>query len=46
MRALTMSAFGMLNWHYKWNHEADEDTRRAHAKLIAEIVIGGINNIT
>jgi len=46
MRALTMSAFGMLNWHYNWNSDADADTRRAHAKLIAELVIGGIKNIS
>lgn len=46
MRALTMSAFGMLNWHYKWNSDASEETRRKHAKMIAELVIGGVQNVS
>ncbi len=45
MRALTMSVFGMLNWHYKWSHNADEETRRNHAKLIAQLTIGGLHNV-
>lgn len=43
--ALTMLVFGMLNWHYKWNSAADADTRRAHAKMIADLVIGGVPNL-
>ena len=45
MWALTMSVFGMLNWHYKWSGDADADTRRAHAQLIADLVIGGLPNV-
>jgi hypothetical protein len=40
-----MSVFGMLNWHYKWSGDADADTRRAHAQLIADLVIGGLPNL-
>lgn len=46
MRALTMSAFGMLNWHYKWSKNADESTRRVHAKMIAQLVIGGLPHLS
>lgn len=46
MRALTMSTLGMLNWHYKWSKEANEETRREHAKMIGELVIGGLPNLT
>lgn len=40
--AITMSVFGMLNWHYKWCSGADEATRRAHAALMADLVIKGL----
>ena len=43
--AVTMSVFGMLNWHYKWSSGADEATRREHADLIADLVIGGVPNL-
>jgi len=46
MRALTMSVFGMLNWHYKWCRNADAETRRAHAKIIAQLVIGGAPSLS
>ncbi len=44
--ALTMSVFGMLNWHYKWSSSADEALRREHAGLISDLVIGGVGNLT
>jgi len=40
--ALTMSVFGMLNWHYKWSSGADAETRHAHARLMADLVIKGL----
>lgn len=46
MRALTMSVFGMLNWHYKWCRDADAQMRRAHARTIAQLVIGGAPNLS
>ena len=42
LRALTMSVFGMLNWHYKWSSRADDATRRRHARLMADLVIAGV----
>lgn len=46
MRTLTMSLFGMLNWHYKWSSSADQAARRRHAQLIADLMIGGIPNLS
>ena len=43
--ALTMSVFGMLNWHYKWSSAADEALRREHAELITDLVIGGVQGL-
>nr|WP_252731328.1 TetR/AcrR family transcriptional regulator [Lentibacter algarum] len=43
--ALTMSIFGMLNWHYKWSSAADEAQRREYADLISDMVIGGVGNL-
>ena len=45
LRALTMSVFGMLNWHYKWSSRADEATRRGHAGMMADLVIGGVSGL-
>lgn len=43
--ALTMSIFGMLNWHYKWSKSEDPETRRGHAILMADLVISGLPNM-
>lgn len=43
--ALTMSVFGMLNWHYKWSSSADAALRRDHANLITDLIIGGVPNL-
>lgn len=42
LRALTMSVFAMLNWHYQWNSGADETARRDYATLVADLVLGGL----
>lgn len=41
-RAATMSVFGMLNWFYMWNTRQDQAGRRAYAKTVAEMTIGGV----
>jgi AcrR family transcriptional regulator len=38
---LTMSAFGMLNWHYLWFREGRGLTRAQYAHLVAELVLSG-----
>lgn len=42
LRSVTMSVFGMLNWHYMWNASADEDARRAYGAEVAKLAIGGL----
>lgn len=42
LRATTMSVFGMLNWFYMWNRNADEAARRDYAALVADLTIGGV----
>jgi AcrR family transcriptional regulator len=42
LRSVTMSVFGMLNWHYMWNASADEHTRRAYGAEVAKLAIGGL----
>ena len=42
LRSVTMSVFGMLNWHYMWNASADEDARRAYSAEVAKLALGGL----
>ena len=42
LRSVTMSVFGMLNWHYMWNASADEHARRAYGAEVAKLAIGGL----
>jgi len=45
LRAATMSVFGMLNWFYMWNGNADRDTREAYGELVAELTLNGLSGI-
>ena len=42
LRSATMSVFGMLNWFYMWNSQADSTAREAYAELVAKLTLGGI----
>lgn len=42
LRASTMSIFGMLNWFYMWNRNADLGARDAYADLVADLALGGL----
>jgi len=42
VHAITMSVFGMLNWFYMWNREADAQTRAQYATLVADLTLKGI----
>lgn len=42
LRAATMSVFGMLNWFYMWNRDADEAVRRDYADLVASLCLKGL----
>ncbi len=42
LRATTMSVFGMLNWFYMWNHNADAKARQDYAKLVCDLCLKGV----
>jgi len=37
LRAVTMSIFGMLNWFYMWNNNADNAARAEYAALLSTL---------
>ena len=41
LKALTMSLFGMLNWHYLWFREGKGLSRAQYARLVTELVTAG-----
>lgn len=45
LRAVTMSVFGMLNWHYMWNGAADGPARRDYAQVVAGLVLDGVRGM-
>ncbi|GIT91537.1 TetR family transcriptional regulator [Jannaschia pagri] len=45
LRQATMSVFGMLNWFYMWSPNADAEARRAYAKTVAALTLGGISRL-
>ena len=45
LRAATMSVFGMLNWFYMWNPNADEKARKDYGELIGKLCLNGLPNV-
>ncbi|MFD2739501.1 TetR family transcriptional regulator [Sulfitobacter aestuarii] len=45
LRAATMSVFGMLNWFYMWNSNADAQARADYAELVARLTLGGVERL-
>jgi AcrR family transcriptional regulator len=41
LKPLTMSLFGMLNWHYLWFREGKGMTREAYARMATSLVVAG-----
>jgi AcrR family transcriptional regulator len=41
LKPVTMSLFGMLNWHYLWFREGRGLTRPEYARLVTELIISG-----
>lgn len=41
LKPLTMSLFGMLNWHYLWFRDGKGMTREAYARMAAGLVLAG-----
>ncbi len=41
LKPVTMSAFGMLNWHYLWFREGRGLTRAQYARLVTDLIFSG-----
>lgn len=41
LKPLTMSMFGMLNWHYLWFREGGGMTRGDYARFVSELILTG-----
>jgi AcrR family transcriptional regulator len=41
LKPLTMSLFGMLNWHYLWFREGKGISRETYAKMVTALVVAG-----
>ncbi|TCT04238.1 TetR/AcrR family transcriptional regulator [Aquabacter spiritensis] len=41
LKPVTMSLFGMLNWHYLWFREGKGLTRAEYARLVTALIAGG-----
>ena len=46
LKPVTMSLFGMLNWHYMWFREGGAMTRESYADLATTILIEGAQALT
>ncbi len=45
LHAATMSVFGMINWYYMWNKDADEGARSDYAELVAKMTVHGVQGL-
>jgi len=45
LRSVTMSVFGMLNWHYMWNPGADSPARKDYAGLVTALTLEGVTGL-
>jgi AcrR family transcriptional regulator len=41
LKPLTMSLFGMLNWHYLWFREGKGVTREKYARMVTSLILAG-----
>jgi AcrR family transcriptional regulator len=41
LKPLTMSLFGMLNWHYLWFREGKAITRDTYARMVTGLILAG-----
>jgi TetR/AcrR family transcriptional regulator len=45
LKPVTMSLFGMLNWHYLWFKEGGAVTRADYAELVARLITDGTRDL-
>lgn len=45
LKPVTMSLFGMINWHYLWFKSTGSVTRADYADLVTKLIIDGTRNV-
>lgn len=45
LKPVTMSLFGMINWHYLWFKSTGEVTRADYSNLVSQLIVDGTRNI-
>jgi TetR/AcrR family transcriptional regulator len=45
LKPVTMSLFGMINWHYLWFKNTGDVTRANYAELVAQLIVDGTRNL-
>jgi len=45
LKPVTMSLFGMINWHYLWFKNTGEVTRADYAELVAQLIVDGTRHL-
>ncbi|MDQ0316098.1 TetR/AcrR family transcriptional regulator [Amorphus orientalis] len=45
LKPVTMSLFGMLNWHYLWFRPGGPISRQDYAALVARMIVTGTNSL-
>jgi TetR/AcrR family transcriptional regulator len=45
LKPVTMSLFGMINWHYLWFKNTGDMTRADYAELVAQLIVDGTHNL-
>jgi TetR/AcrR family transcriptional regulator len=46
LKPVTMSLFGMLNWHYMWFRPGGSLSREAYADLATNLILAGARDVT
>ncbi|MEX3009087.1 TetR/AcrR family transcriptional regulator [Hoeflea sp. TYP-13] len=46
LKPVTMSLFGMLNWHYMWFRPSGEISREEYARIASRLIIDGARGLT
>ena len=44
LKPLTMSLFGMLNWHYLWFRDGKGITREKYARMVTSLILAGADD--
>ncbi|MFC1460359.1 TetR/AcrR family transcriptional regulator [Microvirga arabica] len=45
LKPVTMSLFGMINWHYLWFKSNGQVTRADYAELVSQLIVDGTRNL-